>query len=45
MRWFAKLLISNVQRGKVYYNINHGTSKTRNQAQHSRFLVIGNVMR
>lgn len=28
MRWFAKLLISNVQRGKVYNNVNHGTSKT-----------------
>lgn len=47
MRWFAKLLISNVQRGKVYYNINHGTSKTnqkkRNPKLRSKFIILINA--
>ena len=39
---FTKLLISNVQRGKVYNNVNHGTSKTvqkqkRNPKLRSKF--------
>lgn len=36
MRWFAKLLISNVQRGKVYYNVNLGTSKTNKKKSQTK---------
>lgn len=48
MRWFAKLLISNVQRGKVYNNVNHGTSKTnqkkkRNPKLRSKFIILINT--
>lgn len=45
MRWFAKLLISNVQRGKVYYNVNLGTSKTnkKNPKLRSKFIILINT--
>lgn len=47
MRRFAKLLITNVQRGKVYNNVNHGTSKTnqkkRNPKLRSKFIILINT--